>query len=213
VGIESSRYSETAALDRVPRIVVSDDGELVMTAKDKLLILDLDETLIYSTETPLERQADFLVESYYVYKRPYLDTFISTCFEWFNVAVWTSSGSEYAAGIVAAIFKDPESLKFVWTSERCSIAINYNYDLIDGHYPTYYSRKLLKKVKRRGYKLESVIAIDDTPQKWEKSYGNLVRVNPFEGDETDRELKDLIDYLSILKDKPNIRSIEKRGWR
>jgi TFIIF-interacting CTD phosphatase-like protein len=184
-----------------------------MIGKNKLLILDLDETLIYSTETPLTRKPDFLVEPYFVYKRPNLDNFIATCFEWFDVAVWTSSGGEYATAIVAAIFPNPQLLKFVWTSDRCSIAYNYNYDLIDGHYPTYYSRKLLKKVKRQGYPLDSIIAIDDTPKKWEKSYGNLVRVAPFEGDESDRELNYLIDYLSILKDTENIRSIEKRGWR
>ncbi len=31
----------------------------------KLLILDLDETLIHATEKPLERQADFTTELYY----------------------------------------------------------------------------------------------------------------------------------------------------
>lgn len=58
-----------------------------------------------------------------------------------------------------------------------------------------------------------MIAIDDTPKKWEKSYGNLITVKPFEGDRTDRELSHLLDYLNILKHERNIRSIEKRGWR
>ena len=126
--------------------------------------------------------------------------------------MWTSSGAEYASAVVAAIFPNPQLLKFVWTSDRCSIAINYNYDLIDDHYPTYYSRKLLKKVKGQGYRLESIIAIDDTPRKWEKSYGNLVRVTPFTGDPSDRELNYLIDYLNTLKHVENIRAIDKRSW-
>jgi TFIIF-interacting CTD phosphatase-like protein len=188
-------------------------SKIAVPVKNKLLILDLDETLIYSTETQLARTADLLVYSYYVYKRPNLANFITTCFEWFDVAVWTSSGAEYAAAIVTAIFPDPQLLKFIWASDRCSIAINYNHDRIDGYYPTYYSRKLIKKVKRQGYKLESIIAIDDTPKKWEQSYGNLVRIDPFEGDESDRELDYLIDYLNILKDAENVRSIDKRGWR
>jgi TFIIF-interacting CTD phosphatase-like protein len=58
-------------------------------------------------------------------------------------------------------------------------------------------------VKRRGYNLEAVIAIDDTPKKWEKSYGNLIAIKPFEGDETDRELIYLLDYLNILKHEGN----------
>jgi TFIIF-interacting CTD phosphatase-like protein len=183
-----------------------------VTVPTKLLILDLDETLIYSTEISLAIKPDFLVDPYFVYKRPNLDNFIATCFEWFDVAVWTSSGAEYASAIVAAIFPNPQLLKFVWTSDRCSIAINYNLDLIDGYYPTYYSRKLLKKVKRQGYRLESIIAIDDTPRKWEKSYGNLVRVTPFTGDPSDRELDYLIDYLNKLKHVENIRTIDKRSW-
>jgi TFIIF-interacting CTD phosphatase-like protein len=84
---------------------------------------------------------------------------------------------------------------------------------IDKYCPQYYSRKQVKKVKRRGYNLESVIAIDDTPKKWEKSYGNLVRVTPFEGDESDRELEHLLVYLDTLRKEDNIRSIEKGGWR
>jgi TFIIF-interacting CTD phosphatase-like protein len=185
----------------------------MVKSKDKLLILDLDETLIHATEKPLVQQSDFSVYTYHVYKRPYLDIFLTTCLDWFDVAVWTSSGSEYAAKVVETIFPDPQALAFVWTSERCSTVYNHNYDLIDNYYPQYYSRKLLKKVKRRGYDLESVIAIHDTPKKWEKSYGNLVRVTPFEGDESDRELEHLLVYLDTLKNENNIRSIEKRGWR
>jgi len=44
-----------------------------------LLILDLDETLIYATETALDRPADFSVYGYHVYRRPHLDAFLATC--------------------------------------------------------------------------------------------------------------------------------------
>jgi TFIIF-interacting CTD phosphatase-like protein len=56
----------------------------------------------------------------------------------------------------------------------------------------------LKKVKRRGYNLESIIAVDDTPRKWEQSYENLIAVKPVEGDECDRELPHLLIYLNTL---------------
>jgi TFIIF-interacting CTD phosphatase-like protein len=185
----------------------------MLKSKDKLLILDLDETLIHAAEKPLLQQANFSVYDYHVYKRPYLDTFLTTCLDCFDVAVWTSSGAEYAAEVVSRIFPNPQALAFVWTSDRCSIVYNYNHDLIDGDCPQYYSRKPLKKVRRRGSNLESVIAIDDPPKKWEKSYGNLITVKPFEGDESDRELAHLLVYLDTLKNEKNIRSIEKRGWR
>jgi len=172
----------------------------------KLLILDIDETLIYATEASLPRQADFLVGQYHIYKRPFLDVFLKNCLDWFEVAVWTSSTPSYAIAIVPAIFENPKSLSFVWASDRCTVA----YDI---EWFEYYNRKNIKKVKRKGYRLESIIAVDDTPQKWERSYGNLVRVNPFEGEETDDELKYLLLYLDQLRYEENIRSVEKRFWR
>jgi RNA polymerase II subunit A small phosphatase-like protein len=57
----------------------------------KLLILDIDETLIYATEASLPRQADFLVGQYHIYKRPFLNVFLKNCLDWFEIAVWTSS--------------------------------------------------------------------------------------------------------------------------
>lgn len=57
----------------------------------KLLILDLDETLIHGTEHPLERSPDFVVGPYAVYKRPGLSDFLCRMSESFDLAVWTSS--------------------------------------------------------------------------------------------------------------------------
>jgi TFIIF-interacting CTD phosphatase-like protein len=177
-----------------------------VTDKEKLLIVDLDETLIYATETPLSRKEDFFVAPYYVYKRPNLQPFLTTCLKWFELAIWTSSSPDYATEIVAAIFKDPESLSFIWASNRCSIAY-------DPEYCEHYYRKTLKKAKRKGYRLESIIVVDDTPRKWEQSYGNLIQISPFEGDETDEELKYLLFYLDKLRHEKNIRAIDKRFWR
>ena len=42
----------------------------------QLLILDIDETLVYATETPLERPPDFRVGPFVAYRRPHLHKFI-----------------------------------------------------------------------------------------------------------------------------------------
>jgi TFIIF-interacting CTD phosphatase-like protein len=173
----------------------------------KLLILDLDETLIFATETPLEREADFRVGRYHVYRRPFLSDFLTGILERFTVAVWTSSSPDYAAAVVAAIFPAPARLAFVWASDRCSTRRCPN----DG---SYYSRKPLIKVRRRlGYAREHILVVDDTPRKWEQSYGNLIAVRPFEGDPNDEELRLLSLYLDRLRHVPNVRAIEKRRWR
>lgn len=91
--------------------------------KKKLLILDIDETLIYATEKTLERKADFRVGHYFVYKRPHLKEFLSQCLDWFEVAVWTSSSPDYAKEILANIFDDVSVLSFVWASDRCTYLV------------------------------------------------------------------------------------------
>jgi RNA polymerase II subunit A small phosphatase-like protein len=68
-------------------------------------------------------------------------------------------------------------------------------------------------VKRKGFLLESVIMVDDTPEKLSKHHENLVRVNEFNGQEDDSELIILMQFLSHLKSVDNVRKIEKRGWQ
>lgn len=71
-----------------------------MTCFNKLLVLDLDETLIYATQSKLERKSDFKTGFYFEYKRPDVEHFLQGCFEWFNVGVWTSATEVYAYRII-----------------------------------------------------------------------------------------------------------------
>jgi TFIIF-interacting CTD phosphatase-like protein len=72
--------------------------------------------------------------------------------------------------------------------------------------------KDLKKVKRSGYRLERVLIADDTPRKVRRHYGNAVYVPPFTGDPEDDLLPRLAMYLTTLRDEPDVRVLEKRGW-
>lgn len=172
----------------------------------KLLILDLDETLIYATEEKLEREADFIVGQYFVYKRPFLESFLKFCFENFEIAVWTTATKSYAEEILQTVLEENQNLQFLWTRERCTFDF-------DAEEREHFYAKRMHKIRQRGYKLESVIVVDDSSNVWQSSYGNLVRVNKFEGNEEDNELKILPMYLEKLKNVENIRSIEKRNWR
>jgi RNA polymerase II subunit A small phosphatase-like protein len=171
-----------------------------------LLILDLDETLVHARHEPLQIEPHFSVGPYAVYRRPFLNEFINFCRENFEVAVWTSSSEDYAVEIVKQVFGSDYPLSFVWARNRCTVGI-------DANEYAYQWGKNLRKVKKKGYSLERVLAIDDTPEKYRRNYGNLVRVKPFEGDFSDDELNRLIPYLLRLKDVPNVRKIEKRFWR
>lgn len=172
----------------------------------KLLILDIDETLVHATEAPLSRDCDFETDLYYVYKRPYLDEFLSFCFAQFTVAIWTTAGKEFAEQVVETVVKKHGEPVFLWSYERCT-------KRLDPHTYETLLIKNLDKVKKRGYRLESVIMVDDTPQKLSKHYGNLVRVGEYTGQDGDKELLKLIKYLEHLKPIENIRKVEKRGWQ
>lgn len=171
-----------------------------------LLVLDLDETLVHASEVELDRAADLRALSYHVYRRPHAERFIAYALANFDVGVWTSSGRFYAEAVVAALFP-PQSLRFVWSSERCSISRDWTTG-------EYLNRKRLKKLKRHGYRLERMLAIDDTASKHAYNYGNLVCVREYLGeDESDDELLRLMAYLDRLAHEPNVRTIEKRRWR
>ena len=174
--------------------------------KRKLLILDLDETLLFSSTQSLERKEDFKVAGYYVYLRPGLDTFLKFCFINYDVAVWTSSSSDYAELVIKNIFQDSSKLKFIWSRERCTQKYNHERN-------QYYWIKNLIKVKRIGFDLTSVIMIDDSPEKLERNYGNHIYITPYYGGRDNDELEHLQKYLITLIDVPNVRKIEKRGWK
>lgn len=173
---------------------------------DKLLILDLDETLIYATEKELGVSPDFQFDKYFVYKRPYLDNFLLDISNHFAIGIWSSADDTYVTEIVKNIKPHNVEFEIIWGRSRCSL----KRDLNSGNY---YFEKRLAKLKKRGFKLQQIIIVDDTPSKSKYNYGNAIYIKEFLGDTTDVELKYLHDYLLTLKTVVNVRKIEKRGWR
>jgi carboxy-terminal domain RNA polymerase II polypeptide A small phosphatase len=178
----------------------------IKTSKNKLLILDLDETLIYSSETQLERPHHFTVDSFFVYGRPGLSDFLTKCSQIFNLAVWTASSPDYANQILEKILPDRIHLEFVFTQERCSF--NFNHE--SGRNEII---KSLAKIKRKGYLLRDTIIVDDLPETFQKNYGNAILVSKYFGSLEDNELYLLFEYLNILGKEDDVRKIEKRNWR
>jgi carboxy-terminal domain RNA polymerase II polypeptide A small phosphatase len=171
-----------------------------------LLVLDLDETLIHATEVCNSRPPDHVVFQYGVYLRPGLGKFLEHVANVFRVAVWTSSSLDYAEQVCALIFAEPARLDFLWARDRCTVRHDWERQ-------TSCYAKRLRKLRRYGYDLKRVLVVDDSPEKHTHNYGNLVRIAPFCGDPADVELAHLARYLSHLSTQPNVRCIEKRGWR
>ena len=182
-----------------------------------LLILDIDETLIHTTDKELHQKVDFKIFDYNVYKRPFLDEFLEEIRSEFIIAIWSSASDDYVEAITKKIIPKEIKLEFVWGRSRCTYRRNFQIDEY-GHYNNgflnhYHYIKPLKKVKRKGYNIDRILIIDDSPHKSKDNFGNAIYPKEFTGDVNDRELKLLSKYLKKLKDKKNVRRIEKRNWR
>lgn len=177
----------------------------------QLLILDIDETLIHGSEMFLGRKPDAVTDWCFLYKRPHVEAFMEFCREHFRVAIWTTATPEHANFCLAEICEPDYPFEFIWTRERCLQVRDRvgMYDMGSG----YHWVKDLNKAKRSGYRLEQVIMVDDTPSVLERNYGNLVRIDAFQGSVDDRELLRLMPYLLDLKQEKNICDIEKRSWQ
>ena len=185
--------------------------------KNILLILDLDETLVHTTPNKLNREPEFKVFDYYVYLRPHLDYFLDTIKDDFSIAIWSSASDDYVKKVVERIVPEHIHLEFVWGRSRCiykrQLDIDQYGNLQSRYSDNHYYVKPLKKVKRKGYTIDKILIVDDTPHKSSDNYGNAIYPKEFLGDLKDNELKLLSDYLKQLKDVDNVRTIEKRGWR
>lgn len=173
---------------------------------EKLLVLDLDETLIHSTLSRLSYEESFSFDRYFVYQRPLLEMFLNNIAMHYKVGIWSSAGDDYVQAISDQIKPPGINYEFVWGRSRCTLKRDMETDSFE------YEKKL-SKLKKKGFPLENILIVDDTHQKAKSNYGNAIYVKEFTGDPTDLELKYLLEYLMLLKGKTNFRTIEKRNWR
>lgn len=182
-----------------------------------LLILDVDETLLHGTATPLKQKETFKVFHFYIYLRPFLEEFLRKIKEDFLVGVWSSASDDYVKEVVEHIFPKDYPLEFVWGRKRCTYrskrySESFGRYLSDYETPYFYLKRL-QKLKRKGFQLERILIVDDSPEKALCNYGNAIYPSAFTGGIDDDELLHLLNYLKTLKDISNVREIEKRGWR
>lgn len=189
-----------------------------MSHSKPLLILDLDETLVYASEKrPDTTQADFELYDYKVSKRPFLNHFLNEIKHYYQIAVWSSASDDYVAEVVLHIFPANYPLLFVWGRSKATQKLDISQMDIDSYF-NYFNHlhyiKRLSKVKRKfNIPLEQMLIVDDTPFKSQYNYGNAVYPSEYNGNPNDDELKLLLKYLVSISNKENFRSFEKRFWK
>ena len=147
----------------------------------KLLILDLDETLIHTTYSPLDG-LDAVSQKgyYYLYERPYLKDFLESVFEHYALAIWSASKADYVRWIIQSTVLKDYTFEFIRTRKHCKYAAG-----------KYGSPEYLKDLQALNQTYEQVIMLDDTP-KMVQPIECCIKVPEFKGATHDSFLKSLV---------------------
>ena len=146
----------------------------------KLLILDIDETLLHSTYEKLKRKPDFLYKARNVYLRPGIEVFLDFCFANFEVGVWTSARAEYARYVLKQL-KIDDKIIFLRTRKYCIKSNQWN----GFSYDYKYIKDLTTIID---YKIQDMLILDDTPQNI-TPIENSIAIDDYRGGENDNALE------------------------
>ncbi|KAI5969999.1 NEM1 [Candida margitis] len=188
--------------------------------RKKILILDLDETLIHSlsrggprTFNPaskskmIEIKLNNVSSLYYVHKRPYCDYFLTQISQWFELQIFTASVKEYADPIIDWLEEEIiDSLRKKGKRHK----IQSSSDYIKPHIFTkrYYRSDCsyrpgvgyIKDLSRylRDDELKNVMILDNSPISYAMHEDNAIGIEGWINDSNDRDLLNLLPLLKSL---------------
>src|SRR5579885_1234125 len=159
--------------------------------KESLVILDLDETLIHSRRSPLDRSPDILLEPLSIYVRPYAKDLIEAIDRNFQIGVWSAGSPLYVDTVVQQMFPESISPLFVWNRDHCTQKLEFfPFQIL--------FLKDLNKTKEFGFDLSRVIIIEDDPVKVRHFSENALIVERYFGEDDDDHLNNLVDFFKEL---------------
>ncbi|AGO13802.1 AaceriAGL070Wp [[Ashbya] aceris (nom. inval.)] len=179
---------------------------ILQTDRKKVLVLDLDETLIHSmsrSTSSVSNSQGHMVEVtfaasgvstlYYVHKRPYCDLFLSRVSKWYDLVIFTASMKEYADPVIDWL----ESGISVRFSQR-----RYRSDCILRDGVGY-----VKDLSIISKNLQDIIIVDNSPISYAMNVDNAIQVEGWISDPTDTGLLNLLPLLEGLRFTTDTRNI------
>ena len=169
-----------------------------VNAAQKILVLDLDETLVHCSFYPPEYYdltvpitIDAVQYDVYIQKRPFLDEFFSEIMPLFYVVIFTASLGPYANPIIDKIMPQLPAPQRLFR-ESC----------------TYSNGMYVKDLEMFNSPLNKIIIVDNNPCSFTRHPANGILSATWEGEKDDTELMDRI--LPILKrcvDAEDVRTV------
>ena len=171
----------------------------------KMLILDLDETLVHSCFKPTNNninnslpKADIFLNIKFhskyhevlVYKRPFVDEFLEKMNKYYNLIIFTASVQEYADPLLDQLDKN-KYIKLRYYRSSC---------LLDK------TGKFIKNLSSIYSDLKNVILLDNNPISYSYNKNNGLPIITWHFDKKDRELLKIIPILEFLSTVDDIRN-------
>jgi len=164
----------------------------------RCLVLDLDETLVHSSFTPVNCSfcvpivLDSVQHDVYVLKRPFVDEFLANCAKTFELVVFTASLSEYANPVI----------------DKLDTAGLIKHRLFRDSCVLHEGQAYVKDLSRLGRKLKDCIIIDNSPLSYLFHPQNAIGCTTWFGDQSDTELRDLLPVLNgVLTETGDVRQV------
>ncbi len=170
----------------------------------KLLVLDLDETLVHSTSKGSSRNHDVnstlievLIEKhsclYYVYKRPHVNYFLKKVSEWYKIVIYTASVREYADPVIDWLDSEKVVSNRLFRDSCVNLSDTEN--------------TFFKNLGCITQDLSSVVLIDNSPSAFVLQPNNGILVKSWTDDQNDECLLDLVEFLDALRFTNDVRSV------
>ncbi|XP_049809808.1 CTD nuclear envelope phosphatase 1 homolog isoform X1 [Schistocerca nitens] len=178
--------------------------------KRKVLVLDLDETLIHSHHDGVVRQTvkpgtppDFVLKvtidrhpvRFFVHKRPHVDFFLDIVSQWYELVVFTASMEIYGAAVADKLDNNRGILQRRFYRQHCTPDLgSYTKDLsaICGD-------------------LSSVFILDNSPGAYRAYPDNAIPIKSWFCDPMDTALLNLLPVLDALRFTQDVRSVLSRN--
>ena len=182
-------------------------------ANRKLLILDLDETLIHSDLDFLLKEKNVKYDTVLYFDseeekniplpiiiRPGIYDFLDYASKNFDLVVFTASDQQYADAIINYIERDKKYFKMRLYRNNCIF--------ID---PGLYIKDL--RIFDSFKKLEDIIILDNSLFSFANQLNNGILITSFFDDKEDTFLYNAKEYLEFIKNEKDIREINKENFR
>merc|ERR1712088_1022802 len=176
----------------------------------KVLVLDLDETLIHSHHDGVLRQTvkpgtppDFILKvtidrhpvRFFVHKRPHVDFFLEMVSKWYELVVFTASMEIYGTAVADRLDNNTGILRRRYYRQHCTLDF--------GSYT--------KDLSAINDDLSSVFILDNSPGAYRAYPDNAIPIKSWFNDPSDTALLNLLPVLDALRFVTDVRSVLSRN--